>query len=115
VITLSRVLELNKLHVLNVSKDAKPLPFFLLCGICDPKSRLFDHPRALFYHLHAEHMEIKNGEFQDPESKPKRVYDKGFFNELKRLEQISYANQKGLLNKKNDSTYADQMEVFNKK
>jgi len=35
--------------------------------------------------------------FLDSEAKPKKSYDKGFFEELKALEQISYANQRGLL------------------
>ena len=41
----------------------------------------------------------KTDDFLDSESKPKKVYDEGFFEELKTLEQISYANQRGLFTK----------------
>jgi len=43
-------------------------------------------------------MKLTN-DFLDSESKPKKVYDKGFDEELKTLEQISYANQKGIFTK----------------
>lgn len=43
-------------------------------------------------------MEITN-DFFDSKSNPKKIYDKGFDEELKTLEQISYANQKGIFTK----------------
>ena len=77
---MSRVLESNIVHF---SKDTKPFPFVLLCGIClenTGKSRFFSCPREKFYHIHGHH--------KDEPFKLKQ--------EIIELEQLSILNQRGV-------------------
>lgn len=85
-------------EIVHFSKDTKLFPFILLCGIClatTGKSRYFYSSRQKFYHLHLKHTKLEN-DFQNSESKPRKIHDDGFYEELKTLEQLSILNQKGV-------------------
>lgn len=92
--TLPNKRESQKTKIVHASKDVKPLPCPILCKLCHPKSRLFKSPRAKFYHIFLKHVKIEK-DFLDAESKPIKVYDEGFEEELRILKQISYVNQMG--------------------
>ena len=92
---MSRVIEPNKRHF---SLDTTPFPFIICCLICledENKSRSFSCPRQKYYHLFEKHVKVKQ-DFQDPESKPQKEYDKRINEELEILEQLSILNHKGV-------------------
>jgi len=79
----------NKHHIIPVSLDTKPLPCDIGCAIClklTKRTRRFKTPKSKFYHLHKFHHEdhLVNG-------------SPTLEDELKNLEQLSIANQRGIL------------------